>query len=73
MLEVVKVFFSLDRIFSTRVKTKAIRKEIKDNKNRILVKNDTAIATPPKAIIPNTIAMMKNKIAQSNNILISPL
>jgi hypothetical protein len=47
-------------------KMKAIKKQISENKKSTLVKNDTAIAMPPKANAPKIMPRMKNKIDHSS-------
>lgn len=51
---------------------KAIKKQINENKKSTLVKNDTAMAMPPKASAPRTIPRMKNIIDHKSIIRTSP-
>jgi hypothetical protein len=65
-------FRSFALILSTKISINAAKKQRKESKNKILVKNVTAIATPPNANIPNAIAMIINKIADNNSIDVAP-
>lgn len=50
---------------------KEMIKQTKAKKKRIFVKNEIAIAMPPKATILKIMATAKNNIAQSSSIVFS--